>query len=213
MTGRTSLGPCSLVGKHVRLEPLTIGHVPALLEAATEDRASYEWTFVPGTAAEMTAYVETALELAATNLAVPFAMVSAGSVVGTTRFAAPEYLAWPGSHRSDGGPLWPDGIEIGWTWLAGSAQRTAINTEAKLLMLGHAFETWHVAVVRLKTDRRNARSRAAIERIGGRLDGILRAHAIATDGQPRDSAYYSIIASEWPGVRTALVSRLATTRA
>ena len=102
----------------------------------------------------------------------------------------------------------PDGVEIGWTWLASSVQRSAINTEAKLLMLRHAFETWGARVVRLKTDRRNARSRAAIERIGGRLDGVLRAHTVGRDGALRDTAYYSIIESEWPAVRASLEERV-----
>ena len=103
----------------------------------------------------------------------------------------------------------PDGVEIGWTWLAASAQRTPINTEAKWLMLRHAFEVWKVRVVRLNTDRRNARSRSAIERIGGRLDGVVRANRVASDGTLRDSALYSIVESEWPEADAALRASLA----
>jgi RimJ/RimL family protein N-acetyltransferase len=94
--------------------------------------------------------------------------------------------------------------EIGSTWLASSAQRTGCNTEAKLLMLGHAFDTWGVLRVTLKTDSRNTRSRRSIERTGGRFEGIRRAHARAVDGSVRDSAYYSIVATEWPNVSAAL---------
>lgn len=102
----------------------------------------------------------------------------------------------------------PDGVEIGHTWYAASAQRTACNTETKLLMLTYAFEEWQVARVTLKTDARNARSRAAIERIGGRYEGIRRAHRLATDGTVRDTVYFSIVAAEWPQVRHDLCARL-----
>jgi RimJ/RimL family protein N-acetyltransferase len=97
-----------------------------------------------------------------------------------------------------------DAVEIGWTWLAASAQRTGINTEAKRLMLGHAFEVWEVHRVTLKTDARNQRSRAAIERLGAKLDGLLRGHMPAYDGEVRTSAVYSIVRDEWPAVRVRL---------
>ncbi len=104
----------------------------------------------------------------------------------------------------------PDAVEIGGTWLAASAQRSGINTDAKRLMLTHAFETWRVQRVDLKTDARNDRSRAAIERIGGRLDGVMRnwqpSLVPGEEGQPRDSAMYSIVPSEWPDVRARLVA-------
>ena len=103
----------------------------------------------------------------------------------------------------------PHGVEIGHTWLAAAAQRTALNTEAKLLMLGHAFERWEVLRVTLKTDARNVRSRTAIERLGACFDGILRAAMLAADGGPRDTAYYSILAAEWPEVRRRLEAKLA----
>ena len=100
-------------------------------------------------------------------------------------------------------------MEIGWTWLAPDAQRTAVNTEAKRLMLAHAFERWEVFRVSLKTDARNVRSRAAIERLGARLDGVMRAHSPAADRGARDAAYYSMLAAEWPDARARLDARLA----
>jgi len=102
----------------------------------------------------------------------------------------------------------PDVVDIGFTWLAGSAQRTPVNTEAKLLMMTHAFEVWRVHRVALQTDVRNTRSRAAIERIGGRLDGILRADRPGADDTVRTSARFSIVATEWPDVKARLTSRL-----
>jgi RimJ/RimL family protein N-acetyltransferase len=185
-------------------------HIAGLVAAASEDRAAFEWTPVPDGEAETREYMRVALDLVARGAAAVFTTFAKADdrVVGSTRFMTFEHQPWPpGSPYLREGHL-PDGVEIGSTWLAASAQRTAINTEAKFLMLRHAFETWGVQVVRLKTDRRNARSRAAIERLGARFDGVLRAHAVATDGQPRDSAYYSILASEWPEVRERLSARL-----
>lgn len=207
----TPVGPATLAGEHVRLVPLSLEHLAALTAAASEDRANYQWTWVPDGEAAMAAYVKEALSLAAERKAIPFTTTLAGTrqVVGCTRFANFEYHAWaPGSAHSRG-PGVPDGVEIGWTWLAHSAQRTKANTEAKWLMLRYAFEDLGVRVVRLNTDRRNVRSRAAIERIGGRLDGILRANRAATDDTVRDSAAYSIIESEWPDVDGVLRERLA----
>ena len=102
-----------------------------------------------------------------------------------------------------------DRASIGHTWLDPAAQRSPVNTEAKLLLLAHAFDTWGVRAVRLQTDARNARSRAAIERIGCTLDGVLRADRPAADGSVRDSAVFSMLADEWPAARAALVARLA----
>ena len=107
----------------------------------------------------------------------------------------------------------PTVVEIGSTWYAASAQRTALNAEVKLLLLSHAFDVWEVLRVTLKTDARNERSRAAIERLGARHEGIRRAHTIASDGTVRDTAYYSIVAAEWPAVREGLRRRLGRTRA
>jgi RimJ/RimL family protein N-acetyltransferase len=203
--------PTTLVGATVRLVPLSIVHAETLVEAAGEDRSTYQWTTVPVGLGAMRAYIERAVALHELGEVVPFAttLASSGRVIGTTRFANFERHDWPSASnpfREDGSP---DGVEIGWTWLAASAQRTRANTEAKWLMLKHAFETWGVRVVRLKTDRRNERSRTAIERIGGKFDGVIRAHSPGADGTMRDSAYYSIVESEWPGVDAALRARLS----
>lgn len=207
----SAIRPVTLDGRFVRLEPLRMEHVPALGEAASEHRDTYGWTWVPEDEAAMAAYVQAALDLRAQREAIPFATIQreTGRVIGTTRFANFEHLPWPAGNPHQRGASYPDGVEIGWTWLAASDQRTAINTEAKYLMLCHAFEAWRVHVVRLKTDERNARSRAAIERIGGRLDGIVRAHAVGRDGAVRDSAFYSILEAEWPAAKVALEARLA----
>jgi RimJ/RimL family protein N-acetyltransferase len=190
-----------LEGHHVRLEPLTDAHTSALVTAATEDRATYRYTSVPADPVAMTAYIARALAGEASGTELPFAICSTttGAVVGTTRFLDLEY--W------DGGDV-PTVGEIGHTWLTASAQRTAINTEAKLLLLSHAFDTWDTRRIHLKTDARNERSRAAIVRLGARFEGIRRAHVPATDGGIRDSAYYSILATEWPEVRDGLRRRL-----
>ncbi len=207
---RPLIQPVTLEGSHVRLEPLTMDHVHALVAAAAEDRATYQWTFVPDGEAAMREYVAAALELARDSAAVPFATIHqpTGRVIGSTRFANFEYLGWPPSSPHYKGEGAPDGVEIGWTWLAASAQRTAVNTEAKWLMMRHAFVTWDVRVVRLNTDRRNERSRAAIQRIGGKLDGIFRANRAGADGAVRDTASFSILKDEWPDAERALRARL-----
>jgi N-acetyltransferase len=199
------LFPLTLDGRFVRLEPLSPAHVEGLCAAAAESRATYSLTQVPADAARMAAYVESAREDAARGLAVPFATFDKrqGRVVGSTRFGNIERWSWPEAPVPPI-PDGPDAVEIGWTWLAQSAQRTYVNTCAKILMLTHAFEVWRVRRVNLKTDARNARSRANIERVGGRLDGILRAHSPAWDGGVRDTAIYSILPSEWPAVRERL---------
>lgn len=185
-----AIRPVTLEGRFVKLEPLGMEHIPALVDAANEQRDTYDWTWVPEDEASMTAYARTALDLRDSREAIPFATIQreTGRAIGTTRFANFEHLPWPDGNPHQRGVVHPDGVEIGWTWLAASVQRTPINTEAKYLMLRHAFETWRVHVVRLKTDERNARSRAAIERIGGRLDGIVRAHAVGRDGAIQHSA-------------------------
>jgi RimJ/RimL family protein N-acetyltransferase len=139
----------------------------------------------------------------------PFATIRAedGAVIGSTRFWNLERWSWPEGHK-DYGRTMPDACEIGYTWLAASAIRTAANTEAKLLMLAHAFETWRVLRVCFHTDVRNERSRAALERIGGKFEGILRAHRMAADFIPRDSARFSILAAEWPDVKKRLLRLL-----
>lgn len=136
----------------------------------------------------------------------PFAMVRIcdGKVIGSTRFWNIERWAWPSGHALHAGKS-PDACEIGYTWLTRSAIRTAANTESKLLMFTHAFETWKVARVCLHADARNQRSRDAIERLGCRFEGILRSHRLAVDLIPRDSARYSILRSEWPTVKEQLL--------
>lgn len=209
--------PIVLEGTRVRLEPLTLEHLPALLELAQLE--DYPLTAVPNTEAEMQKYIEAALESQTKGSAIPFVTVDknpstsgrgAGvrGIVGSTRFGNIEYWAWP-----EGSPMirpgLPDAAEIGWTWLAPKAQRSPINTEAKLLMLTHAFEVWQVRRMTLKTDERNMRSRNAIARLGANFDGVLRAHVPASDGGIRNSAMYSILAEEWPMVKARLEGFLA----
>ena len=189
-----------LEGRTVRLVPLVADLVPALVVAASEERSTYGFTNVPPDADAMSTYVDAAL---AAPDQYAFATCSAADsrVVGSTRFGSLDW--WP-PRRPE-----PDVAEIGWTWLAASAQRSAVNTEAKLLMLTHAFEVWRVQRLQLKTDALNERSRAAIERIGARFEGVLRNQtpAFGRPG-PRDSAMYSIVPSEWPEVKARLIDRL-----
>ena len=204
------LDPITLEGRYVRLEPMSVDHVPALVQAATQSRASYVLTDVPSDAPDMRRYVDNALSLRDEAKAIPFTTIdrTTGSVVGATRFGNIEFWNWPAGNTHQRGAHLPDVVEIGWTWLAPEAQRTGINTEAKLLMLGHAFENWMVHRVSFRTDSRNERSRAAIERLGARFDGVLRAASIAYDGAIRDSAVYSILDSEWPDVKERLTGLL-----
>lgn len=200
--------PLTLEGHRVRLEPLTLAHLPVLLELAQAE--AYPFTSVPKSAEGMRVYIQSALDEQARGKALPFISVDRRSsrVVGSTRFANFEYWKWPaGSPLAR--PNLPDAVEIGWTWLAPWAQRSGVNTEAKLLQLTHAFEVWGVRRVSLKTDARNQRSRQAIERLGARLDGILRAHLPAADGGIRDSAIYSILREEWPAVKARLEGFMA----
>jgi RimJ/RimL family protein N-acetyltransferase len=201
-------GP-ALHGTHVRLEPLDHRHIDGLVAASAGDLSLYQWSPVPQTKAEAITYVDTALAWRDAGTALPFAIVRVNDnvVIGSTRFFLLEHWAWPPGHPQHGRRT-PDACEIGYTWLARSAIRTAANTESKLLMLTHAFETWQVFRVCLHTDVRNQRSRAAIERIGGKFEGILRAHRMAADHIPRDSARYSIVAAEWPDVRQRLSQML-----
>jgi RimJ/RimL family protein N-acetyltransferase len=201
-----------LSGTHVRLEPLDQCHVDGLAAAAADDRSLYQWSPVPLGKTEATGYVDTAIAWRDAGTAVPFAIarVQDGSIVGSTRFFNLERWAWPPSHARYGRRA-PDACEIGYTWLTSSAVRTAANTEAKLLMLTHAFETWQVLGVCFHTDGRNQRSRAALERIGGKFEGILRSHRMAADFIARDSARFSIVAVEWPDVKQKLRQMLDQT--
>jgi N-acetyltransferase len=196
----------TLQGKHIRLEPLDHCHIDGLAAASAADPSLYRWSPVPQGTSEAKAYVDTALAWRDAGTALPFAIVRAedGVVIGSTRFWNIERWAWPVGHPSHRKGA-PDACEIGYSWLARSAIRTATNTEAKLLMLRHAFEVWQVLRVCFHTDARNERSRAALERIGCQREGILRAHRMAADFIPRDSVRYSIIAAEWPAVKERLL--------
>ena len=198
-----------LAGGHVRLEPLDHRHVDGLVTAAAVDRSLYQWSPVPQGKAEAFRYVDTALAWREAGTAVPYATVRVedGLVIGSTRFFDLERWAWPEGHARHGRNV-ADVCEIGYTWLTRPAIRTAANTEAKLLMLTHAFETWQMLRVCLHTDARNQRSRDAIERIGGKFEGILRSHRMAADFIARDSARFSIVASEWPDVKQRLSQML-----
>lgn len=198
-----------LAGRHVRLEPLERSHAAALVAASAADRELYRWTFIPTSEAEATRYIETAITWREDGSAVPFAVVrlSDNAVIGSTRFFLIERWAWPAQHPRHGRQF-PDACEIGYTWYAPSAVRTAANTEAKLLMLTHAFEAWDVLRVSFHTDARNLRSQAALQRIGGKFEGILRSHRMASDFIARDSHRYSIVAAEWPEVKARLHDKL-----
>lgn len=199
-----------LQGRHVRLEPLQPQHAAGLAAAAAEDPSLYGLSPVPQGEAAALEYIETAIGQRDAGTTVPFAVRRAadGVVVGSTRFWDLVRWPWPPGHPRHGIDA-PDVCEIGHTWLARSAIRTGANTEMKRLMLEHAFEVWQTASVCLHTDARNERSRRAMERIGAQFEGILRAHRLATNCLPRDSARYSITATEWPLVRRCLDEMLA----
>jgi RimJ/RimL family protein N-acetyltransferase len=205
--------PFGLEGRTVHLLPLSLDHVDGLLEAAGGDRSSFGYTAVPSDRADMTDYVERAIARRASGEQVPFATwsVALGRVVGSTRFYDLSQWDWT-TTLPRAGPAGQertaDSASIGHTWLDPAAQRTPVNTEAKLLMMDRAFGVWGVRVVRLWTDARNARSRSAIARLGCRLDGVLRADRPASDGSVRDSAVFSMLADEWPTAREHLVGRL-----
>jgi N-acetyltransferase len=195
-----------LDGTLVRLEPLEHRHAADLAVAAEENRDTYGFTWVP-TADEVGHYIDAQLGRAATGRLAPYAQIakSSGRAVGTTSYWEPRW-------SPDGQRLYA--VEVGFTWLARSAQGSGINVESKLMLFTHAFEKWDVARVDLKTDARNHRSRAAIEAVGAQFEGVLRnwsqSWAPGETGRLRDSAIFSIIASEWPEARRRLRARLAT---
>jgi N-acetyltransferase len=195
------LEPITLSGKLVRLEPLSRAHVEGLSGVGLDPEL---WRWNPRapltTREDMASYVDQALAQQASGCALPFATIerASGRVVGSTRFHSFE----PSQPR----------IEIGYTWIAPPCQRTGINTEAKYLMLRHAFEALGCIRVELKTDALNARSRAAILRIGATEEGTLRHHMVTVSGRLRDSVYFGIIAPEWPAVRARLEDRLREVR-
>ena len=192
----------TLSGRFVRLEPLDRVHLDGLVAAAAVDPSLYQWSLVPQGKDQAARYIGAAIAGRDAGTVLPFATirVADGSVIGSTRFFDMERWAWPQGHPRHGQSD-PDVCEIGYTWLTQSAIRTAANTEAKFLMLTHAFESWNMLRVCLHTDARNQRSRAAIERIGGKFEGILRAHRLAADFTPRDSARFAIVATDWPDVK------------
>ncbi|MGW2564105.1 GNAT family N-acetyltransferase [Streptomyces sp. NPDC001514] len=212
--------PVVLAGRKTRLEPLTVHHAEALAEAGAEDLTTAAFTLVPHGLQAALSYVDSALAEQAAGRALPFVVVSAadGRVVGSTRFLELDYwqgpLVWPavpGVPYGDPATAVPDAAEIGNTWLARSAQGTGVNTEAKLLMLRHAFETWGVRRISFRVDARNLRSRAAVERLGATCEGVRRAHSRGLDGAVRNTAFYSILDDEWPTVRDMIELRIAAT--
>jgi RimJ/RimL family protein N-acetyltransferase len=204
------VAPVTLADAVVRLEPMSADHIGALHEAASADRSTFGLTLVPSTPEQWAAYVDMMLADQARGGSVPFTTFDAttGRVIGSTRFMTIErWKWWDAGNPQQRSPEYADALEIGSTWLARTVQRTSVNTHAKLLMLTHAFEVWDVRRVMLKTDARNMRSRNAIERLGAKFDGVLRAHMPAFDGGVRDTAFYSILATEWPTVKAALAKR------
>lgn len=191
--------PIILEGQYARLEPLTLAHEEDLARAAADGELwNTDVTIIPKPSG-MKEYIEAALKALALGFELPFAIVrktdSRSQVVGTTRF----YDVFSGDRKA----------AIGYTWLGKSAQRTFVNTEAKLLLLTHAFETWRCVRVELITDVLNDQSRAAILRLGAKQEGVLRNHLILPSGRIRDSVVFSIIDSEWPEVKQGLVKRLS----
>ena len=189
----TRLGPpdLTLTGRHVRLVPLSPDHGPALADHVAAGRLHELWyTFVPSPEG-MAAEIDRRLSLRDRGELIPFTMLDAdGNPVGMTTYM----------HIDHATPR----VEIGSTWIAPSAQRGPLNTQAKRLMLGHAFEVWGCLAVEFRTHRLNQQSRRAIERLGAQLDGILRAHLRMPNGTIRDTAVYSITATDWPTVRAHL---------
>ncbi|MFI9563607.1 GNAT family N-acetyltransferase [Streptomyces rishiriensis] len=194
-----------LEGALVRLEPLERRHAAELAVAAEEDRRTYAFTWVPR-AHEIDDYLDAQLARAATGRLVPYAQISlaTGRAVGATSYWEPR--SWRSDDRLDA-------VEVGFTWLAGSAQGTGVNAEAKLLLFRHAFTQWGVSRVDLKTDARNSRSRAAIESVGARFEGVLRnwsrSWAPGEEDRLRDSAIFSVTAEEWPECERRLTDRVA----
>ncbi len=191
-----NVSPVTLEGRHVRLEPLSQAH-HADLAAVGLDAELWRWIPTPvRTPEEMSAYIATALDEQARGVSLPFALIekASGRAIGSTRYGNIDRA----HHR----------VEIGWTWVAPAWQRTAINTEAKYLLLKHAFETLGCIRVELKTDSLNEKSRNAILRIGAREEGTFRNHMITASGRIRHTVYFSILDSEWPAVKSSLQSRM-----
>jgi RimJ/RimL family protein N-acetyltransferase len=207
------LQPFELTGRCARLEPLSDRHVEGLAAAAAEDRSSYAFTRVPDGIAGTERYVQAALAEQSEGRALPFAVrrLADDRLVGCTRYLDLEVFGTADGEPADDRP--PTVAEIGATWYAASAQRSAVNTDVKRTLLGQAFDGWGSLRVTLKTDARNQASRTAILRLGARFEGIRRAHVLAADGTVRDTAYYSILRPEWAAIRAALERRPASGRA
>jgi RimJ/RimL family protein N-acetyltransferase len=192
------IAPFSLEGTHVRLEPLRAEHAPLLWEIV-KGHLDDMFRWIPyrlQSLQDFEAFNRLVLEEQERGLSLAFATVerSSGHVVGTTR-----YMNMDSANRK---------VEIGSTWIAPPWQRTIINTEAKYLMLRHAFESWKCLRVELKTDSMNQRSRQAILRLGAKEEGTLRKHMLTWNGRQRDSVYFSILDTEWPGVKAELERKL-----
>ena len=190
------VSPVTLEGAHVRLEPLAKAHLAGLAKVGLDEEL-WRWIPVPvRTVEEMATYIETALQEEKRGVSLPFALIekATGRAIGSTRYGNIDR-----THRR---------VEIGWTWVARGWQRTAVNTEAKYLLLKHAFETLGCIRMELKTDSLNEKSRAAILRIGARKEGIFRNHMITASGRIRHTVYFSIVDSEWPAVKARLESLL-----
>lgn len=188
--------PVVLEGEYVRLEPMTDGHADALF-AAGSDPSLWKWTInVVEKPEDMRAYIASALSDQQRGVSLPLVTIAKDddSVVGSTRFGNID----PANRRA----------EIGWTWITPQRQRTRVNTEAKLLMLTHAFEVWKCIRIELKTDVLNEKSRNAILRLGAKQEGIFRNHMITDAGRFRDTVFFSIIDSEWPDVKASLHEKL-----
>jgi N-acetyltransferase len=188
--------PVTLEGLYVRLEPLALSHLAELCEVAFDEEIWRYTTSVIERPEDLREYIETALRWQEEGTALPFATIDrrSGRAVGSTRFAAIDRV-----NRH---------LEIGWTWIASDYQRTYVNTEAKYLMLGHAFETLNCLRVEFKTDSLNEKSRRALARIGAKEEGTFRNHMVLPTGRLRHSVYYSIIDTEWPEVKAALEEKL-----
>jgi len=194
--GGGPLDPVVLDGDFVRLEPMTPEHHAGLSKVGLDPEIWRYTLVVVKTPDEMRSYMDSAMQLQREGTTLPFVTIerSSGRIVGSTRFGNYD----PANRR----------IEIGWTWVAPPWQRTAINTEAKYLMLTHAFEKLGCVRVELKTDVLNTPSRKAMLRIGATEEGVLRKHSLVWDGRYRDSIYYSILDEEWPGVKQQLQKML-----
>jgi RimJ/RimL family protein N-acetyltransferase len=196
MSKEMKVEPVSLEGRHVMLEPLAKTHLAGLAQVGLDEEL---WRWIPTpvrTTEDMAAYIETALQEEERGVSLPFAILekATGRPIGSTRYGSIDRA----HHR----------VEIGWTWVARDWQRTAMNTEAKYLLLRHAFEKLGCLRVELKTDSLNEKSRAAILRIGAKEEGIFRNHMITASGRIRHSVYFSIIESEWPAVKARLETKL-----